>query len=676
MPGTTTRIAKASVKSDFSKMRKLSALRKGVVVFVATVLGYVFVDPATATHMAIAAMLVGLLDRNGSVRQIWHTMAIGSVMLALMTLIASIWSDHDLSLILIMGLLAFAGGVSTGVNPRAPTVFIYSALITASAIIAPVPHNKMWISAICVLLAGAAQALATALSAPIIGYMPERKALADAMNVIGDQFIGLSMDPEAAIVNQSRATSALAQAEAKMAETDIAPDVRRRYSSILSTVDLLNREVRGQIARYKSGTSYSDDEYTLGVFKQTGIALKAAAKAEITRHPQQELKELDAALDQVELLDPHTNTGTSHLITNTLKDLPSQIRANADDPQIYRAHRTRSHSLKRRILASMSWRSVPLKHGSRMAIAAVLGMLLAQLAGLPQGSWVAVTLIMVLRPDNGPTTTRAFSRSVGNIIGVLIVIGLTWVTGPNATAIIVAIGVASLALYALATINYIWQTMFTSTVAILAMTLGGSDPTQLTVYRLTDVLLGCALGLIFAFSFPIWTRESLPQEAATYCKKIAKWMNTLSKASSLEPDSREELLDKALRRSRKVRASRESLSTTLNTSLLEPPSRDIDVSAISSVMLKMRECSRTAVAIERMLSHGAPPSENAAAQLKHTVVEIRMAARQLQAKEIHSKVDFDVAPPQPAPDDELAIIAHEAAEAAHAAHRVVESKLI
>ncbi|MFZ1361985.1 MAG: FUSC family protein [Candidatus Nanopelagicales bacterium] len=627
MTSFLTRVAQTSLKSDFSKMRKASAFRRGLVVFVVTLSAFLYSGTATASHVAIVAMFVGQLDRGGSPRQLWHWMAGATVLMTAVSTLAYFLAGHFAALLVILAFIAFCAGASIGVNSRMPAVLIYTSAVLAAALIQPIPEDRILSTAIAVFLAGAIQTLLTALTAPVLGDLPERRAVALALRKLGNEFLAISRGKESLSTIVSTVPSSLTGAEEFIRTSDIAGDARRRFFDILATADLLSREARSYYARARTNIGHPTEPVVLEHFELVGQAVFEASQALEVLKPESYIEQVDQRVNQLNAINDETSSVTAQNIAAATAHLASSVKAVMEDPDIHRGHRERSLSLGNRIRASVAPGSIPLKHGLRLASAAVVGMVVSQLLGLNHGSWVAVTMIMLLRPDAGPALTRFVSRSIGNILGACIVVAVAFLVGGNDFGLIVAIGVSSTILFTVMPVNYTWAAMCSSSTAIFALTIAGEQTVTLAINRLTDVLVGCILGVAWAFMFPIWQRANLPDQCTQYLLRTAKWIKTCSRMAALDPVEREALIEKARKQATRLRASRQSLSATYDTSLVEPPTKQVDLHAIGSIMRNMRECNTSMVAAEHLLAHGFPRSKKASNIGRATAKEVRRTAR-------------------------------------------------
>lgn len=626
MTSFPTRVAQASLKSDFSKMRKASAFRRGLVVFVVTLAAYLYAGAGLASHVAITAMFIGQIDRGGSPRQEWHWMAGATVLMTGVTLLSSALFGQDLLLLIVLAILAFWAGIGIGINIRIPAVMLYTSALFASELIKPVPPEDALITASAVFAAGALQTALTALTAPVVGDLPERRAVATALRELSEEFIGLSQDKASTARTISSVATSLTRAETFLRDSDISGDSRRRFADIISTADLLAREGRSYFSRGQANVGRPNDEATVTLLELVGQALFESSQALEVFKPEAHLARLDKVIAKLEQISETADSITATNMADFTGHLASSIKASMEDPNIHRGHRERTFTLWDRIKASLAWGSVPLKHGIRLACAVIIGMAAAEWIGLGHGSWVAVTMIMLLRPDAGPALIRFVQRLIGNIFGACIVVGVAFLAGNNNPPLIVAIGISSTLLFIVMPVNYAWAAMCSSATAIFALTIGGEDTLDLAVIRLNDVLLGCLLGVALAFMFPIWQRTNLPEQCSLYLKRVSKWIITCSKMAALDPDERDALMEKATMQASRVRAARQSLSATFDTSLVEPPTKQVDINAIGSIMRHMRQCNNSMVAAELLLAHGAARSKYASKEARRAARDVRQAA--------------------------------------------------
>ena len=128
----------------------------------------------------------------------------------------------------------------------------------------------------------------------------------------------------------------------------------------------------------------------------------------------------------------------------------------------------------------------------RMALGISLGVLIAQLAGLPRPMWVAFAVMSLLQPMTGDTPQRIKLRIPGTLAGGALFILLSLCIPESAQGILGLIGGLCIGFCA----NYGWQTVFNSFGALYSA-LGVYGPVQAVIIRYCTNILGAAYVLLF-----------------------------------------------------------------------------------------------------------------------------------------------------------------------------------
>jgi hypothetical protein len=137
------------------------------------------------------------------------------------------------------------------------------------------------------------------------------------------------------------------------------------------------------------------------------------------------------------------------------------------------------------------------RFGLRYALAAALGLGLAESLGATHGAWVTITTLAVMRPVEAESVQLVLQRAFGTFIGVLVALAVVSVTH---NPWMLAASTALLAFFISPGMQ--WQrwsgfAALTATILVLLdlalLTEGGDRP--LLLERLLDTLLGCAIAL-------------------------------------------------------------------------------------------------------------------------------------------------------------------------------------
>ncbi len=145
--------------------------------------------------------------------------------------------------------------------------------------------------------------------------------------------------------------------------------------------------------------------------------------------------------------------------------------------------------------------AVAWRHAVVLALAAGGSVVVVEALGLTRGYWIAVTILVALRP--APQERRAFigPRVAGTLVGGLIAVLVVAVVPPD-LILIIAIGfLIALAAYAMSQ-DYFMQTMFLTPMLLLFMTYGEPEDAtlELTLVRVAYTLIGALLVAVIAWA--------------------------------------------------------------------------------------------------------------------------------------------------------------------------------
>ena len=176
------------------------------------------------------------------------------------------------------------------------------------------------------------------------------------------------------------------------------------------------------------------------------------------------------------------------------------------------------HLSRAAIIAQLSGDSPILRHALRLAAATGLGVALARGIGLGHGEWIALTVLLALRPETAHTYTRCISRVVGVLAGVLvatIVTGLLQPAGPLAAVpAVIALGLS----YGLAGLGAVPMTGALAMGIVFLLDIQGAVDSADLSQRLVAVVLGGGLAVASHVVLPDRSMVRLRQRAGELLK--------------------------------------------------------------------------------------------------------------------------------------------------------------
>lgn len=228
------------------------------------------------------------------------------------------------------------------------------------------------------------------------------------------------------------------------------------------------------------------------------------------------------------------------------------------------------------------------------------------------GSWILLTVAVIMRANYSATRQRQKDRLIGNLIGcVLAAVALHLLSDPA----LLALYFASIALaHAYAPVRYLITSVAACVMALLMMHFLSPAGGSMLAERLLDTGLGAAIAALFSFLLPYWERQDLPQLSAALLRASRKYARQALRRNPPEQSyrlARKDLFDAgadfagALQRLASEPGSREADITRLQ-AFLSANYRMMAQLAALHVLLRMRGRDLDADAAETLLARHRP----------------------------------------------------------------------
>jgi len=152
------------------------------------------------------------------------------------------------------------------------------------------------------------------------------------------------------------------------------------------------------------------------------------------------------------------------------------------------------------------------------------------------GSWILLTVAVIMRANYSATRQRQKDRLIGNLIGcMLAAVALHLLSQPA----LLALYFASIALaHAYAPVRYLITSVAACVMALLMMHFLNPAGGSLLAERLLDTGLGAAIAALFSFLLPYWERQDLPQLSAALLRASRKYARQALKRNPPEQNYR------------------------------------------------------------------------------------------------------------------------------------------
>jgi Fusaric acid resistance protein-like len=519
---TPLAIGMATGRTAYGTYAALGALPAGYVVFSGVTRTRVLAVAAAAVGMAISAFAgaatTGVLD--------W-----------VMVLYVLIWGY-------LTGLAATLGPTATSVAQQWSV-----GLLLTSAL--PVGAGEAAIRAALVLGGGLWQGALVASSWALNRGSAERTALAASYAVLSQHATQLAEGGNGLLwPEEMPGTSALAD-----------PNPLLRSAERLDLVNLAEEAERIRVSLTAIGAVASEESAALrSLLLASAQALgdiAGALSARRGRRRRRQLRSLGQSVERMAAIAPAPDAGWRWAGEALLGQLRSAIRGaqrllgaaqlgsgqpRPGRPQAGAVVRPGTIRLQEGLLtlrASAGPSTAAGRHALRLAVAATLTALLAQVTRLPHDYWAVLTVIFVLRPDYSSTLQRGVQRAGGTIVGAGLGIATALLARAGNLALLAGTGVSLAAAYAVYMANYLLLGVFLADFVVVFLALLGLPAEQTALARLAATAVGAAVALIAYVAWPSWEGSSANETFAILLKDQGQYAAALLRAYSRPADDEE-----------------------------------------------------------------------------------------------------------------------------------------
>ena len=507
----------------------------GVLILAAIALYWGPVGAATSTAAAGAiAGAIGLQDNP--LGRIPIVLAV-SVELGAAVLAGGLTAGYSAVFVVVVALWCFFAGMHWAVG--APAGLIAGAAGVLLVIQQPQPAPAAAMSAVLAVVAGLTQ---TALIAvwPPRRWRLEREALTKAYRSLSADARLLATDPAAqvdpaqllelkeAFSNNETQSGRRAPAykdwhalPEQIAKTLMAFRGKAAGQEAIRDVLLAAADTLAAIAAQKR-TARRDAVYVLNGF-DAAVAMVTVSEAAVAQRLSRQLHRADAL-----------RFGRRHL-----SDWMSALRVGFDAAY-----------------GHLNLRSPISRHAVRLAGAAAAGTAVAHFAQVPQGHWIPLTVLLVMRPETAHTYTRCAGRVTGVCAGVVVASAVTLLWQPTGLAATIVAVVCLGVTYAVSVFGYIAVTAAFAATIVFLLDITGSSSSVIDLLFAT--VIGGALAVLAHVVVPDNALIRLRQRAGELLKTEIDYAAIVIKAFVHDLDHPADALAAAWQRAFRARAAFEA----------------------------------------------------------------------------------------------------------------------
>ncbi|MGF1470706.1 MAG: FUSC family protein [Rubrobacteraceae bacterium] len=188
-----------------------------------------------------------------------------------------------------------------------------------------------------------------------------------------------------------------------------------------------------------------------------------------------------------------------------------------------------------RLVANLSWDSLIFRFSMRFGITAGVTLAIVRWLDVPEGPWIVLTIVVVLKPDVGGTFDRIMTRVAGTIVGALIA-GVIIVAIGDQPYVLAIIATAFLAvMVATLPLNYAFWSVTITPLVLIILALTGTEGWAEVGWRILHTIIG---GLIaFAATRLLWPSPAgpkLPALVANDVKAISRYLSAIADSNGAD----------------------------------------------------------------------------------------------------------------------------------------------
>jgi Fusaric acid resistance protein-like len=486
------------------------ALRAGLGVAIALTCGLRFGSALDALAAGMGAVYIAPTSLQGIHRTRAMTMIVASFGMAFGASIASWAGQSTLAIILVTAGFAYFVGILSSLGSAANAAGMNALVATIILGNIGTPTSRIGEVALWVLAGGLIQTALVMLSWPVGGCVTERRALATAYRKLASY---------ARMLPTQRVSFPPYDPLLRVRAVLDDPQPFGRRNELLSLQTLADQaerilETLGSIVAAKDGV-------IPGLPNVTAELLDAIAAALDTGKPPE-----DAGVwERAQRLLPHDQSWQrlygqirSAWRVISLPGLTVVAESLVGGPVA--APNTRTPYLERWttiVRENVGLSSSFGRHAIRFAVVAAVSIVIFRVGHLPRGYWVALTALMVLRPDFTTTASRGVERVAGTLAGSVV----AWCIGrlvPDVPINAAAVAVAAAAFgFIVFPVNWALYSLAITCYVIFMLSMAGFGEKGALVDRIVATLAGGALATL---AYWVWPTAQTPLTRAQLAKLI------------------------------------------------------------------------------------------------------------------------------------------------------------
>jgi uncharacterized membrane protein YccC len=614
---------------DHGRMEPWIALRNAIGVTLPLAVSVALRMPLGGLAIATGALQVSYSDGHGPYPQRARRMLAATLLCALAVVSGGLAGRNATLSVIVPAVWALVAGLVVCIGPTAESLGVISLVTLIIYSAQPLTPERALLSGLLALGGGLLQTAFALMLWPVRRYQPERRTLADLYSELS----------RAAIIPTGSEGGPPASEQSTLAREALAGLGNDngleagRYWSLLNQAERIRlslltlRRLRRRMERDASRNPGSSS--AAGVV-QNFLNLSSEVLAETARSLSQvetsrETPDASTAvvrkkLSELEMLaeslrNEETEPGSSFLLAMTrdaryqMDALSGQFRSavrsvNETTTAGFEALATRDaiQPWPRRITgnlatlrANLSLQSSAFRHAIRMALCLAVGEIVAHQLHNRRSYWLAMTIVLVLKPEFATTFSRGVLRIAGTIVGLLLATGLFHFLSTGVAMEVTMVGIFMFLLRWAGGANYGVFTIAVSSLIVVMIAFAGVSPKSVILARGEMTCLGGLIALAAYLVWPTWERSRISSTMAQLLEAYRAYFCAVAETRIHEHPQTEVELNRVRLAGRLARSNMEASADRLRA---EPGTRREKIELLTATLANCHRFVRAIMALE------------------------------------------------------------------------------
>ena len=574
---------------DKGKMEPWIALRNAVGITLPLAAGIAFGMPRPGLAMASGALQVAYSDGHDPYARRLKRMLASCLLCASAVVIGGLVGNHHVLAILVLAAWAFIAGLMVVLSTAAESLGIVSLVMLIIYAGQPLSPRQAMFSGLLALAGGLLQTGLSLALWPLRRYEPERRALANLyleLARVASLPVNLDQAPLAsAQINQAQQTLA-ALGDDHSVEGE-------RYWSLLNQAE----RIRLSILTFRSLPDGEFLKLTAGVLRAIAQSLSSRESPSACRQQMSELETLAESYRSLESIRFQTDALVGQLRSGlrTASEATPAGEALVAGSLTAQPWQRRFRGNLARLQANLSFHSSACRHAIRMAVSLSMGELLARNVQSQRSYWLAMTIVLILKPDFTMTFSRGVLRIGGTVLGLLLATALFHLIPPGIGVEVILVGVFAFLLRWLGNGNYGAFTTAVSALVVVLLAIAGLSPKEVVIVRGEMTLLGGFIALAVYLAWPTWERTQIPELLARVLDGYRAYFHQVA-AMYLQPGAPNSAELDRIRLA--ARLARSNLEASVDRLRAEPGTQKEEANLLAAILASSHRFVAAAMAME------------------------------------------------------------------------------